>query len=1012
MDEASLATGPGELDRRAAALLRELHHTGDVSMILTAVGLLRAAVGAAPDDDPELGQYLSHLCVATRRLFEVTDQVDLETLRESLEAGRVSVVVTSEDHQWYARRLANYGDSLQRLYERTRDLDALRTALRIQQRAADLSEGRIRAIILMNVCMALRHLGDETGEAGHLHRAVAAGREGFGLLGAEDPEKAGLASNVGLALRALFQFTGDIVLLREAVAISRQAVDILPANHPYWPGRQHNFGLALRYMYEQTSDVAVLEDAVAAHRAALFATTPGHPSGAMYASALSGALHRMFQLRGDSENLNEAITVGRRAVEDSPADHRKLATRLLNLGVSLLTRYERQGAREDIDEAIELGRRMLDAAPPGHPDRSDALTYLCSALQRGAEATGDGTLITEAAQWAHAVVAETPPGHADRGMHLANLGTVLLAQYERSGEVEQLRAAMRTFRDAMAETPREHSRRPHRLLNMGHTLAQAFYTIGDADIGLQARNAFQQAAASALTTPAVRINAHRAVARLAAMTGDWAESSEQYAAAVALLPQTAARHRARADREHGIGESSGLAAEAAAAALSAGDPKRAAVLLEAGRGLILNEDLAARNWLTRLGDLSPDRADKLARLRILLNSPETDALDEPGAAARRQKLAAEWDDLLRQIQELPEMRGLLDTLTFDDLRAEATAGPIVVINIADHRTDALILTAGGVRVVELPDASLHTAQTWAEAFLNAVDAVPPRQDVITSTLIWLWDAVARPVLDAAGITGPPGSVWPRIWWCPTGPLAHLPLHAAGRHAEPGHASVLDRAISSYTPTVRALRHVRRPRAHEDCMAEEMLVVAMPHTPGAPNLPGARSESEMLTRLYPGTTRVLTGPQATHESVSAALATARWVHFACHGFMDMDKPSSGRLLLADHQQRPLTVADLARLGVDGPELAFLSACSTGRPAARLTDEAIHMASAFQLIGYLNVVSTLWPVSDRPAVRIARDIYTRLADTDTIGLAVHEAVRHFRSRWPEHPSLWAAYIHGGA
>ena len=72
----------------------------------------------------------------------------------------------------------------------------------------------------------------------------------------------------------------------------------------------------------------------------------------------------------------------------------------------------------------------------------------------------------------------------------------------------------------------------------------------------------------------------------------------------------------------------------------------------------------------------------------------------------------------------------------------------------------------------------------------------------------------------------------------------------------------------------------------------------------------------------------------------------------------------------------------------------------------------MASAFQLIGYPNVVSTLWPVSDRPAVRIARDIYTRLADTDTIGLAVHEAVRHFRSRWPEHPSLWAAYIHGGA
>jgi hypothetical protein len=39
-----------------------------------------------------------------------------------------------------------------------------------------------------------------------------------------------------------------------------------------------------------------------------------------------------------------------------------------------------------------------------------------------------------------------------------------------------------------------------------------------------------------------------------------------------------------------------------------------------------------------------------------------------------------------------------------------------------------------------------------------------------------------------------------MWWVPTGNLSYLPLHAAGRDDE----CVLDRVVSSYTPTVRSL----------------------------------------------------------------------------------------------------------------------------------------------------------------------------------------------------------------
>jgi hypothetical protein len=76
-------------------------------------------------------------------------------------------------------------------------------------------------------------------------------------------------------------------------------------------------------------------------------------------------------------------------------------------------------------------------------------------------------------------------------------------------------------------------------------------------------------------------------------------------------------------------------------------------------------------------------------------------------------------------------------------------------------------------------------------------------------LAWIWDTITGPILDHLGHTHPveEGRRWPRIWWSPTGPLTVLPLHAAGHHVDDGRA-VLDRVVSSYTPTVRMLTRAR------------------------------------------------------------------------------------------------------------------------------------------------------------------------------------------------------------
>jgi CHAT domain-containing protein len=108
--------------------------------------------------------------------------------------------------------------------------------------------------------------------------------------------------------------------------------------------------------------------------------------------------------------------------------------------------------------------------------------------------------------------------------------------------------------------------------------------------------------------------------------------------------------------------------------------------------------------------------------------------------------------------------------------------------------------------------------------------------------------------------------------------------------------------------------------------------------------------------------------------------------------------------------------VARLRLDDAELAFLSACSTARPGTRLADEAIHLASAFQLAGYRHVLATLWPVPDWPARRAVAAVYDRLAGgahrADRAPAALHATTLALRERYPDHPSIWAAFVHAGS
>ncbi|NUT54310.1 MAG: CHAT domain-containing protein [Saccharothrix sp.] len=236
----------------------------------------------------------------------------------------------------------------------------------------------------------------------------------------------------------------------------------------------------------------------------------------------------------------------------------------------------------------------------------------------------------------------------------------------------------------------------------------------------------------------------------------------------------------------------------------------------------------------------------------------------------------------------------------------------------------------------------------------------------------------------------------------------MPLHAAGYGDS---RAVIDRVVSSYTTTARALRYARRERV-TSTGADSTLLVALANAANFPPLPGVEAEREAITGRLAVPPVELVGPDALRGRVLAGMTEHPRAHFACHGVTDPDSPSKSRLVLADHDETPLTVTDVTRLHLDA-DLAFLSACSTARTTPTLVDESIHLASAFQLAGYRHVVAALWPINDRFAVRFTRDFYTAIhtADVDSAALAVHHATRRLRDRVPGHARIWAAHVHLG-
>jgi len=997
------------LVRRTTIIAQKMWRTGDSGALDTAIDQLRQALAGTPSDYPGRKWVLTNLCAILSTRFQFTGNTN--DLEEATAAARGAVAATPPGR-------------------------------------------RRRALMLTNLSGVLLTMGELTGNKNLLDEAVAAAREAVAATPPWYPSRIPMLANLGAGLRIRFELTGSQHDLDEAIDASREAANW--ASRPPRDARLaeilSNFALALRVRFELAGSQDDIDSAVRAARAAVAITPDAHPYRFKYLASLNGALMARSEFTGNEDDLDEAVAAGREAVAAILPDHPSRAVLLSNLSLVLRTRFELTGSQDDLDEAVAAGREAVAATPPDHPERAKLRSNLGSVLGARFELTGTQEDIDEAVVITRDAIRATPPGDPYRARLVSNLCSALGTRFKLTGSQDDLDEAAAAGREAVAATPPDHPMRSVFLSNLNLVLRTRFKLTGSQDDLDEAVTAGRDAVAVAVASPRVRAVAARGWGRAAAACERWEEAVAGFEAAIDLLGQVAPRSLSRGNQEMLLEELGTLGTDAAACCIHAGLTNRAAELFEQGRGVLLSQALDARTDVTALSEQYPQLARQFTSLRDAIDKAHDDdgraatLMDPDGREAgprgrlaqraeRRQKAAGSLDHLITEIRAMPGFNRFLRPSMVSELLASAADGPIVIVNVSEFGSHALILANGGIgKPLPLPDLNPDSVRDRAVEFLTALDETSswrasPRKRAaaelqLAETLGWLWDAVAGPVLDHLAITAPPGDDkrWPRLWWCVSGLLSFLPLHAAGHHdshAEAEPATVIDRVISSYTPTIRTLAQARLARSANpgsvSSTPNRVLVVAMPHTPDATDLPGAETEAAGLQRRFPGQVTVLSGGEATRHAVLREMPTARWAHFSCHGYSDLTDPSASCLLLSDHQDQPLTVVDVARLRLKDSDLAYLSACSTAQPGARLIDESIHLSSAFQLAGYRHVIATLWPIGDQGAVEIADNLYAAIASSgtaDTAAVALHTVTRELRNRKVHSPSSWAAYVHSGA
>ncbi|KAJ7192661.1 aromatic di-alanine and tetratricopeptide repeat-containing protein [Mycena pura] len=919
------------------ALWKRFESTGAIGDIEMAVTNQRQAVKLCPLWNPRHTFFVRSLGHMLFGRFERLGRI--EDLNESIECFRKGLGLVHPRHANRSATFNNLASSVYARFRQWRDAEDIDEAIQLHRKALALRPAPHpdRADSLRSLANSVHERFMQRGDAEDIDEAIQLHRKALALRPAPHPDRADSLNNLAISVYVRFRQRGDAEDIDEAIQLHREALALRPAPHPDRADSLGNLASSVLQRFVQRGDAEDIGEAIQLHREALALRPAPHPD--------RGPLPwQPCKQRGDAEDIDEAIQLLREALALHPAPHPDRAGSLNNLASSVYERFSQRGDAEDIDEAIQLNREALALRPAPHPDRAGHLGNLASSVMEG----GNADDIDEAIQLHREALALHPAPHPDRARSLRSLAICL----ELSGS---LSTAIPLFREASAYT----------------------------SASLLSR--FKVAKQWAITA---HENHH-------------ATALEAYQTALALLPRLAA-FSLDVQSRHSIlveAQSHNIALDAATCAIDLGQYEIAIELLEAGRSVFWSQSLHLRTSFDDLRMSHPLLATKLAELSWKLEqSSFRDASRNLASDSQHRVMSLEAEGLNCRRLNDEWVRTVESVRSISKLRLVANCGPVVVLNAGESSCHALILNSpDNIHCVPLPDMTRNSVYSLTEIIQALISATPslkihsllanracPAFESINrligrldeeespdewfrSVLFDLWNDIVKPVFQFLQIQK--SEKPPRLWWCPTGPFAFLPIHAAGIYDPQSRMpidTVADYVISSYTPTLTVLLSPPFPLLTTTIRTT---VVIQPATPGFSPLPFTDDELRRIKEKIPAEWLTSLGTvesPASVETVLRHLLTSSIIHFAGHGIQDIQKPLQSALIIGGDKLTVSQIMKMSGVSYDGPTsrnstkhmaLAFLSACQTAT-------------------GFRSVVGTMWTMNDSDGPVVADIFYGHL------------------------------------
>ncbi|KAL4860402.1 CHAT domain-containing protein [Aspergillus spectabilis] len=1068
-------------------------HLEELSDLNQAIENAHLAIKSAADEDPNQLNYLDSLATnLARRSTLDRNEASRKDAEQSVELGKVVAdCVPDGDHESRPIFLANLGKHFLCLYDQDPEEEFLAKAIDWTTQAvlAFDTTHPMSAQCKNNLGIALERRFDLCGKREDLLAAIGYAREVLDAADDDDPKLAVYLNALAVKVSHVYDCLGHIEDLEEAISLTKRALEIAPRRHPDRADWNNNLGNLLAALFKRTGKLSYIRESVQAGTLAVNLISPKSPDHASYLTNLSNSLETHFEATGDLRLLEDALEWAEQAVNATPETDARRSTYLMGLGTKFARRHNMTADIKDLEQAVKYARDALRLVPENHREYPLYLTNLAFALRIQYQRLNDITIAEEAVNHSRKAISMTEQDHQDYAAWLLNLSHIWSARYDYGGENSALDEAIRLQSKALELSNGGHidyevsmsnlaaslskrfirdkingdlersidlTRRVLELLledhpnwpgcaqNMAIALLRRYERKGDTSDRDSALRYLVHVGRIPQTAPMDRIIAVRAAIRILHSMKEWHRANELAAEALKLLPLVCGRFLGFRDQQYVLSQLSGFAADASSLALKNGDIAEAIVRLEFGRGLMLSYMFDSRHHLSDLRASHPELADKYETLlgKASRNIEPRDGPVRQTLLKERREALKEFETLVHTIRsETPHNRFLLGP-TIEELQEASQSGPIILVNVTDISSDAMIIVGKEIKHVELPsllekaappafekEAKIYRQLSRGEYSRDIQSEEEARLGSKSAHLEWLWKHVVKLILNALGyVAQSTDSVLPRVWWIGTGIASTFPFHAAGASITDSTQNALGYMIPSYAHSIKALLYARskvlRPERHPK-HGLSLLVVTMPRTPAQADLPGAVIEANAIKQACEEVYKVEILSHPSAEQVLGRLAAVDIVHFACHAHADSADPSMSHLMFrkpGDHgfEVDRLSLGDMAGVVVQGQaQIAFLSACSTAQvKAQKLADEGLHLANTFQACGFRHVIGALWAADDGASSLAAETFYTHLVKnrgdaefTGAVSSSLRRALLQVRSEYPESPEIWAPFIHYG-